>query len=181
MTKTEVIGALSNILNNNVYGLLLTRLVPDDKWASINPKVATFQGPRGELLRIDISPMCANFTNPANKKILTEEFENCLKRASVREGHEVILLYCEETNQFLLYKSQPWFQFARIVRNVVSHKSAGVLRQWPNDLTNSGVHQVTWRGRTLDSTMVGHEVDFTIQEALQLLVDQIEFVRNTLA
>jgi hypothetical protein len=181
MTKTELIGALNNILNNNVYGLLLTRLVPDDRWNSIRPTVATFKGQQGDLLRIDIAPLCNSLSNPADKKIVTEEFENCLKRASVREGHEVILLYCEETNQFPLYKAQPWFQFARIIRNVVSHKHAGNLRQWPNDLANKGVNQVAWRGRTLDTTMVGSEVDFTIQEALQLLIDQIEFVQTTLA
>jgi hypothetical protein len=119
--------------------------------------------------------------HPASKKNVTEEFENCLKRASVREGHEVILLYCEETNQFQLYKSQTWFQFARIIRNVVSHKQAGVLREWPNDLLKKGITQVTWRSRVLDASMVGTDVEFTIQEALQLLNDQIEFVRNTLA
>ena len=181
MTKTELIGALNNILNNNVYGLLLTRLVSDDKWKSLKPTVATFKGPQGDLLQIEIAPLCQSLSDPVNKKIVIEEFENGLKRAAVREGHEVILLYCEETNQFQLYKSQSWFQFARIIRNIVSHKQAGVLRQWPNDLTNKGTNQVTWRGRTLDTTMVGSEADFTIQEALQLLIDQIEFVRSTLA
>jgi len=181
MTKTELLVALYNILNNNVYGLLLTRLVPDEKWNSIKPTVATFQGPGGDLLRIDIALICKNFSNPADKKIITDEFENCLKRASVREGHEVILLYCEETNQFPLYKSQCWFHFARIIRNVVSHKQAGILRQWPNDLASNGINHVSWRSRNLDTNMVGFEVDFTIQEALQLLLDQIEFVRNTLA
>jgi hypothetical protein len=181
MTKTELLNALGNILTNNIYGLVLTRLVPDERWNTISPTVATFRGPQGDLIHIDIAPLCKNMVHPASKKNVTEEFENCLKRASVREGHEVILLYCEETNQFQLYKSQTWFQFARIIRNVVSHKQAGVLREWPNDLLKKGITQVTWRSRVLDASMVGTDVEFTIQEALQLLNDQIEFVRNTLA
>src|ERR1700686_1396893 len=100
MTKTELIGALNNILNNNVYGLLLTRLVSDDKWKSLKPTVATFKGPQGDLLQIEIAPLCQSLSDPVNKKIVIEEFENGLKRAAVREGHEVILLYCEERNQF---------------------------------------------------------------------------------
>jgi hypothetical protein len=129
---------------------------------------------------MDLAPLCASMLSPPDKKIVIEEFENSLKRAALREGHELILLYCEETNQFPLYKSQSWFQFARIIRNIVSHKQAGILREWPRDLLREGITQASWRNRTLDVSIVGTEIDFTIQESLQLLLDQIEFAENTL-
>jgi hypothetical protein len=178
VTKHELLAALDNVLNNIVYGLLLTRLVPLEAWKAVSSPVASFKGPNGNFLRLDVSRMRDRMENPEYKKAITEEFENCLKRATVSEGHELILLYCEQTNQFQIYKSQPWFQFARIARNIVSHKSAGVLRQWPNDLKNSGVTSVSWHHRTLNATMVGTEIPFTLFEALQLLKDQIDFVRT---
>ena len=150
MTKPELIVALENILNNIVFGLVLTRIVPSDSWTNISPPIATFRGPSGDLLRLDFGPMCSRMKNPNYKKAVTEEFENCLKRATVREGHELLLLYCGETQQFSVYKSQAWFQFARIIRNVVSHKCGGILRNWPADLARNNVNSVSWQNRTLD-------------------------------
>ena len=80
------------------------------------------------------------------------------------------------TNQYSVYKAEPWFQFARIIRNVVSHKDGGILRTWPRDLTKTGVTQVSWQNRTLDVSMVGQEIAFTHHEALWLFQDQLEFV-----
>jgi hypothetical protein len=181
MILTELNAGLENVLNNVVFGLLLTRLVAPEAWASVDPPIATFRGSKGDLLRLDVGPMCSQMANTEYKRALTEEYENCLKRATVREGHELLLLYCEETHQFDIYKSQPWFQFARIIRNVVSHKDAGVLREWPRDLKKSGVSQVTWRHYVLDESMVGSAITFTLYDALLLLKDKIEFARTKLA
>ena len=72
-----------------------------------------------------------------------------------RESYELILLYCHETKQFQVYKAEPWFQFARILRNVVSHKEGGTLREWPKDLLANGITAVVWRNRTFDTRMLG--------------------------
>lgn len=176
----ELNTGLENIINNIVFGLLLTRIVRPEAWTTVNPPIASFKGSQGDLLRLDIAPMCSRMSDSDYKKAVTEEFENCLKRATVREGHEILLLYCEQTNQFGIYKSQPWFQFARIIRNVVSHKDAGVLRKWPCDLKDAGILQVSWRHRALDESMVGSAVPFTLYDALLLLKDQIQFARTGL-
>lgn len=181
MTLTELNAGLENVLNNIVFELLLTRLVPDEAWAIVNPPIATFQGSQGDLLRLDVGSMCSRMAIPEYKKAVIEEFENCLKRATVREGHELILLYCEQTKQFQVYKAQPWFQFARIIRNVVSHKDAGMLQEWPPDLKRAGIPSVSWRHHVLAENMVGSAVAFTLYDALNLLKDQIEFARTKLA
>ena len=180
MNLTELNAALENVLNNIVFGLLLPRLVKPDAWANTGPPVATFKGSTGDLLRLDIGPMCHRMVIDEYKNAITDEFENCLKRATVREGHELLCLYCEETKQFNLYKSQPWFQFARIIRNVVSHKDAGRLREWPSDLKKARILQVSWRHYTLLENMLGNDVAFTLYDALLLLKDQIEFARTKL-
>jgi hypothetical protein len=181
MTLAELNASLENVLNNIVFGLLLTRLVPAEAWANVNPPIATFKGSQGDLLRLDVGPMCSRMAVPEYKKTVIEEFENCLKRATVREGHELILLYCEQTNQFQVYKAQPWFQFARIIRNVVSHKDSGILREWPPDLERACISSVSWHHHVLTESMVGSGVAFTLYDALNLLKDQIEFARSKLA
>ncbi len=174
-------GALNNVLNNFVFGLVLSRVTPEGGWQRFASEKASFKGPDDTLLHVELAPLIANLSRPSDRKILVEEFENVLKRALLSEGHEVILAYCEATNQFAMYKAEPWFQFARIIRNVTSHKDGGVLRTWPPDLQKAGVATVGWRGRALDTTMGGKPVEFTHHEALQLFRDQMDFARTRLA
>jgi hypothetical protein len=108
-------------------------------------------------------------------------YENSLLRALVREAHELILLYCEETQQYAVYKAEPWFQFARILRNVLSHKECGTLREWPNDLVKKGISSVTWRSKTFDTTMLGKPLVFYPTDGLELIKDQIDFVEARLS
>lgn len=180
MNKNELLSKLENVLNNYIFGIAASRLVPDHVWETTKGKTAGFESPSGDTLTVDLSALASNMANPKDKKILVEEFENCLKRAIMREGHELILQYCEETGQFEKYESVSWFQFSRIIRNVVSHKQGGVLRVWPRDLTKKNVTSVSWRNRTLDTSLVGKDIQFTHNEALQLFIDQREFAKNIL-
>jgi hypothetical protein len=107
-------------------------------------------------------------------------YENSLLRAMMREAHELILLYCRETEQFPIYKAQPWFQFARILRNAASHEEGGTL-EWPRDLREKGITSVTWREKTFDTTMVGQQIVFYPPDGLELLKDQIDFVSEKLS
>src|SRR3989338_1622765 len=180
MTKENLVGALNNVLNNYIFGMVLTRIVPADALEKTVNKKATFQGPAGELLHVDLTPLTAIYSNPSDKKILSEEFEKSLKRSLLGEAHEIICWYCEETKQHLLYESQPWYQFARIIRNSVSHKQGGTLHPWPSTLSKKGITQVCWRTRSLDISLVGKEILFTHQEALQLFSDIMDFAKTTL-
>jgi hypothetical protein len=61
----------------------------------------------------------------------------------MREAHELILLYCEETQQFPIYKAEPWFQFARVLRNVMSHgltRRAALLESGPTTCLKRASH-----------------------------------------
>ena len=135
-TKTELLGALHNILNNFVLGTVASSIVPDSEWQKCANRKASFQALDGSFLHVDLAPLVQNLLNPPDRKILIEEYQKALKRSLLSEGHEVILAYCEATKQFPLYKAELWFQFARVIRNVVSHKDGGILRRWPDDLTH---------------------------------------------
>jgi hypothetical protein len=180
MTKHELLVALTNTWQNFVLGLLLPNLIEEDAWGKFSEGTVTFDGPDGPWLHLGPDWYANMIINKDNRANVIGEFEKALKRATMSEGHELILLYCEETQQFDKYKAVPWFQFARIIRNIVSHKQGGILREWPKDLRRQGITQVSWHNRTIDTSMIGQQINFTHQEALQLLADQTDFAQNGL-
>lgn len=181
MKKGELLSALSNTLQNFVLGILLTQCMPEEKWTSLTQGGIRIDWPNGTFFHADRNWVSDVLGKHQNRIIAIGELEKSLKRALLREGHELILLYCEETNQVGKYKAEPWFQFARIIRNVVSHKQGGILREWPKDLQKKGISSASWRSRIIEETNVGQEIQFTHQEALQLMTDQIIFAQNQLS
>jgi hypothetical protein len=177
-TKDELLNGLNIVLNNFLYGFVCPKFVPPERWEEASSKTVVF----GEV-EIQLGPLVkrafeADFTAREGFK---RNYENSLLRTMMREAHELILLYCDETQQFPIYKAQPWFQFARVLRNVMSHKEGGTLREWPKDLLKKGITSVTWGSKTFDTTMLGHRLVFYPPEGLELIKDQIEFVTAKLA
>ena len=111
-------------------------------------------------IQIQLAPLSKRVLDRTLRVGFTRNYENSLLRAMARESYELILLYCHETKQFQVYKAEPWFQFARILRNVVSHKEGGTLREWPKDLLANGITAVVWRNRTFDTRMLGTPLVF---------------------
>lgn len=180
MTKDELLNGLNNVLNSFLYGLLCSRLIPPDKWHSVSTSAMLFEGKDIDI-KIALGPLSQRLTDPSLRERFLRNYENTLLRVPLRESHELILLYCEETNQFPIYRDEHWFQFARIMRNVVSHKQGGLLTKWPEDLKKKGICNASWRSRTLDTTMIGSAISFNPNEALQMQSDQAEFVKLKLA
>jgi len=177
-----LLNGLNIVLNNFLYGFVCPKLVPPELWKEASRKTATFESREGEV-QIQLGPLVrrAFDVDYTAREGFKRNYENGLLRTLIREAHELILLYCEETQQFPIYKAEPWFQFARVLRNVISHKEAGTLREWPKDLLAKGIKSVTWRGRTFDTTMLGQRLVFYPPEGLELLKDQIDFVSSKLS
>lgn len=180
MKKQELLSALTNTWQNFVIGLLLIQFMPEEEWISLSQDGIRFDGPNGPWFYADNIWSANVLGDRQNRTNALRELEKSLKRTLLREGHELILLYCEETGQVEKYKAVPWFQFARIIRNVVSHKQGGTLREWPPDLQKKSIISASWRNRTIDTSMVGLEISFTHQEALQLFTDQFGFAQDQL-
>jgi hypothetical protein len=178
LTKGELLNGLNNILNNFLYGFLCSRLVTPEAWRKASRGAVLFKG-RESAVQILLGPLAKRALNPTVG--FTRNYENSLLRTMVRESHELILLYCHETKQFQVYKAEPWFQFARILRNIISHKEGGTLREWPKDLLRKGITSVAWHNRTFDTTMLGTGLTFYPPEGLELLKDQIDFVASKLS
>ena len=173
MTKDDLIVHLNTVLDNFIFGTALRCCFPNDLWQRLTNETLEFAH-GGVVAKIELRPLVNRMSNQDEMQSLFDEYEKSLRRSFLKEGHEVIQNYCEETNQFAAYKAQPWFEFARIIRNTVSHKDGGILRCWPDKRIKIAV----WRTRTLEPSMVGHPVDFMPYEALHLLQDQIDFARS---
>jgi hypothetical protein len=173
MTKDDLIAQLHTTLTNFVFGVALRCCFPQELWQKITTAALEFE--HGvELAKVELRPLANRMTNPVERQSLFDEYEKSLKRSLLRESHELICNYCEKTGQFSIYKTQPWYGFARIIRNTISHKDGGVMHKWPDDK----VKIAKWRTRTLESSMVGQAIEFTPFEALRLVQDQADFVSS---
>jgi hypothetical protein len=139
-----LLNGLNILVNTFLFGFVSPKLVPAENWKGVASKIAVFgdvEVPLGPLTRQAFDP------DGNSREGFKRNYENSLLRTLVREAHEMILLYCEQSQQFSKYKAEPWFQFARVLRNVISHKESGTLRGWPSDLLKSGITSVSWRGK----------------------------------
>lgn len=173
MTKAEALATLDNVLQNWVVGMATAHFSQQ-----VAPTLERFRmkvvGPAGEL-HINANDVGRALLSEATGAQIIEEYKAALRRMIVREAHEVALWYGSRTNQKSAVTSAWWFPFSRIVRNAVSHKQVGIMNMWPKDLAGQ---QVTWRGRTLDASMVGQPIDLTDGEILLLFHDIRDFINS---
>ena len=177
LTKDELLNGLNIGLNNFLYGCICAKLVQPKQWEDVARRTAVF----GDV-EIQLGPLVRRAFDAGfvRNEGFQRNYENSLLRTMMREAHELILLYCEETDQFATYKAEPWFQFARVMRNIISHKEGGTLRKWPADLQRKNITSVSWRTKTRDATMLGHQVVFYPPDGLELMKDQIDFATQRL-
>jgi hypothetical protein len=64
--------------------------------------------------------------------------------------------------------------FARIIRNMIAHKTGARLNGWPRDAPAS----VTFRGHTISRTDEGRDVTFEADEAFYLFDEMVRFART---
>lgn len=87
----------------------------------------------------------------------------------VKDSFELTKHRAKIADRFLLMQAEPWYQFARLIRNCVAHSfvfdfNRGDLQRLP----------VTWNGITLDASMHGKELPlatFGWREAWNLFGD----------
>ena len=173
MTKDDLVAQLHTILANFVFGVALRCCFPQELWQKITTEALEFEH-GAQIAKVELRPLANRMTNPVERQSLFDEYEKSLKRSLLSETHEVICNYCEETDQFSVYKAQAWYEFVRVIRNTISHKDGGILRKWPD----KRVKIAEWRTRTLVPSMVGQAIDFTPFEALRLVEDQADFVSS---
>ncbi|NJK51786.1 MAG: hypothetical protein HC936_01500 [Leptolyngbyaceae cyanobacterium SU_3_3] len=144
MNKQELISQLNNIQNNFMLGLaalgLLLRedsfsvlesllcVLTDSSISFISDTSQIHEQFKGVQFPLKVAPYplaeAAKYIKDSDKRQrenIQREFFMMLLEVLLKESFEVIKNYCQNSNKLHLFKQQDWYDFARIVRNCLSH------------------------------------------------------------
>jgi hypothetical protein len=135
-------------------------------------------------LKINFYPLAeaAKYLTSSDKnqrENIQKEFFMMLLEVLLKESFEVIKDHCQNSNQLELFKRQDWYDFARVVRNCLSHN---FLVEYRNKQDKRKL-PISWRGRSFTQDMDGKPLQisfFGIDGALELFIDMRTFVENSL-
>jgi hypothetical protein len=174
MTKDELLSQLENAKNNYILGLAAIALFANEKSYPILEESScgfgTYTLPFdqvADLLRI-----------PKDREIAVKEFIKMLLRALIKESFELIKDYCDTSNQTPSFTGQSWYQFARMIRNCISHNFRFEFRNYDRSLL-----PVSWKGKSITSSMDGTYLQlsfFGYVEAWELFKEMEALAKNTL-
>ncbi len=180
MSKKDLLNALHHLYGNLLLGNILIGFSDSIDWNLVGTMIHEVRSP-DVIFKTDLRPVFGSTTSlREDQPTMVDEFQKMLRRSVVAESFEVLTLYCRESAQMDKVKGLTWYQFARVLRNTVSHKH-GELVSWPPEFKKKGIASVTWRHRTLDTGMEGKPLLMFDAEILALITDEISFVENFLS
>ncbi len=149
MNKDHLLGLYRTKLNHIklTYASLVLWSYPDTPrfFEEIHAEINGFTKPFPNLLAL--------LNDETAMRIACEELYDSAHRSAIKELFALTKLYCHQTGQLQALKSQPWFQFWRILRNCWSHD---MTFHFSSD--EKAVLPITWSDVTLDITMNGQQL-----------------------
>lgn len=115
----------------------------------------------------------------ADRDIAFKEFLTSQIRALIKESFELIKNYSDETKQDSKFKAEAWYQFARMIRNCLSHNFKFEFNKY-----DKRILPVSLKSRTIDATMDGKHLElkfFGYVETWELFMEYQDFVANRLS
>lgn len=149
MTKDHLLGLYRTKLNHIqlTYASLVLWSYPDTPqfFEKLHAEMTEFPKPFQNL------PTLLN--DETAMRIACEELYDSAHRSAIKELFTLTKLYCNHTGQLQPLKSQPWFQFWRIIRNCWSHDMTFNFN--PDEKV---FLPITWSGVTIDISMNGKQL-----------------------
>ena len=144
MTKTNLLGVYRTSMNHIqlTYASLVLWSYPD------TPTFFDELYGRMEDIPKPFPNLASFLHDKAAMRIACEELYDSAHRSALNELFPLTKLYCHETGQLEKLKTQPWFQFWRILRNCFAHD---MLFNFNKD--EKALLPVSWSGVTLDTSM----------------------------
>jgi hypothetical protein len=175
MTKPELIGQLENAKNNYILGLAAMSLFASPEAYPILEKNRASFG----TYTVEFAQVVRLLQNAKDREIATKEFLTSQIRALIKESFELIKDYCENSGQAALLKAEDWYQFARMIRNCLSHNFKFEFNNY-----DRGLLPLSWKGRTIASEMDGQHLRldfFGYVETWELFREYQNFVKDRVA
>lgn len=146
MTKAELLGQFTNLQNNYVVGLAaLSAFTSEQALTHLEQshvKFGTYTVPFAQVSQV--------MRNPISRDEACKEFLKMLQRALIKESFEVLKTYCRDTGQSAALTAQQWYQFARLIRNCISHSFEFEFSRYDKALL-----PIQWHGRMLTAALDG--------------------------
>jgi hypothetical protein len=175
MTKPELISQLENAKNNYILGLgAISLFASPEAYPILEKNHAAFG-----TYTVEFAQVVRLLRNAKDREIAIKEFLTSQIRTLIKESFELIKDYCDGTGQAALFKAEPWYQFARMIRNCLSHNFKFEFNNY-----DRGLLPVSWRARTITAAMDGQHLKldfFGYVETWELFREYQTFVQDRLA
>jgi len=146
MDKKGLISQLENAKNNYILGLAAISLFAENQSHNhLEKSSATF----GKY-KVPFGKVANLLRSAKDRDIAIKEFIKSQLRTLIKESFELIKNYCKITRQDSKFENESWYQFARIIRNCLSHNFYFEFRNYDKSLL-----PLSWRGLTITLAMDG--------------------------
>lgn len=166
-SKQEALAKLENVRNNYILGVSAMSIFAEP---SVREHLRMNHVAFGAYT-IPFDQVAGLLASEADRKVALKEFLKMLIRALLKESYEVALDYAKQTNQALVFRSMPWWHFARLIRNCISLDFNFRFKKYDLNLL-----PVTWNGRTIHAGLDKKplEMDFLGYDGSWELFQEIE-------
>lgn len=119
-----------------------------------------------ESIEIDLTQIVAvKRHDNSNFNVDLKEFYKFVRRNLIKESYEVVHEYASSNNKITALKAEPWYWYARVIRNTVSHSLRYEFKA--NDIRNA--LPIQWEGKTIDISLDGTVMKEDVADALTTL------------
>jgi hypothetical protein len=174
MTKSELISQLENAKNNYILGLASISLFGSPEAYPVLEKNHAAFG----TYTVEFAQVVSLLRITVDREIAIREFLTSQIRSLIKESFVLIKDNSDSTSQTALFKAEPWYQFARLIRNCLSHNFKFKFNDHDNKLLS-----VSWMARTITSAMDGQHLKldfFGYVESWELFREYQDFVQDRL-
>ena len=175
MTKDNLIFQLKAFNLNFAFGLACLSLVNNPIALKALPRLSVKIGSY-EHRHDTIIPI---LEDENKKKLLIYNFlRRNLMCSTIKDYYDTISFYCDSTqsDQYSLFKNEPYYQFIRVIRNTMSHGY-----KFNFSRMNRGDFPISWNGKTINLSDEHKEITddkLSFQDVFMLLDKLENFVEN---
>ncbi len=174
MTKEELANQLEHTKNNYILGLAAHSLFDSGR---VNAVLRTHLSAFGSYI-VRFDQVAKLLEDGRDHTIALKEFLKMLMRTLIKESFEHIKDYCQDTGQYAALKTEPWYEFARLIRNFLSHNCRFEFNKYDKERL-----PITWKDKTITVEMDNCSPDmsfFGYVETWELFQEFEDFVENRL-
>lgn len=190
INRTWITNAMKKVLSNYtlglgaicLYAMPQARRLLSQTALGIDRQRAVFNPPNDPSriwsYTVNFAHIAEQLDDPAKLQKSVDAYLQMNIRMIGKEPYEAIKAYCAETHQMELLRKQPWYHFARIIRNAVSHDFRFRFSKADKKLL-----PISWNGQTIDLALNDKVVPLSLfgyQTSLELFLAMRDFVTNGL-